>query len=96
MKLTIEDFLNLYAKEKNAPKQLLVRIISPIRIAVPEDIDPSGELTLRKNDVLNLPEKIAHILIKNSIAEEILLDEEKEELHDLGSIGAEDMAHVEE
>lgn len=95
MKLTLEFFREL-VREELSKQTVLVRIISPIRIAVPEDIDPSGELTLRKNDVLNLPEKIAHILIKNSIAEEILLDEEKEELHDLGSIGAEDMAHVEE
>jgi len=57
-------------REKKKEKYVLARVKIPFKIALPE-----GDLELRKEDVLHLPEKIFNILSKKDIVEEIKINE---------------------
>ncbi len=72
-----EEEVKVEAKPKRPPEQkkkddsenyVLARVKVPFRIALPD-----GELELRKEDVLHLPEKIFSILSKKDIVEEVRL-----------------------
>ena len=81
-KLTLEDFLKIAEEQREEEQEEMerpervpvVRVLRDCRIALPRDnpISPGKEvLTLKKEDVLSLPEPYIRILRKGGVIEVI-------------------------
>lgn len=90
MKITL-DFLMKWDPEETKKNTIIVRVLKPFRVALPD-----RNLTALKEDVLTLDGRVANILRKGGYVEFINIDVEKGEIfHDMGKVKSEDMANVE-